>query len=63
MSKKRMVLNYKKCKRSICENGDMSLQSMAVREQLPTVAELMASPLAKYTTIAANDCRYGGTAE
>ncbi len=28
-----------------------------------TVAELMDSPLAKYITLAANDCGYSGTAE
>lgn len=32
-------------------------------EQCPTVTELMASPLAKYITLAANDCGYGGTTE
>ncbi len=30
---------------------------------IPTVAELMDSPLAKYITLAANDCGYSGTAE
>ncbi len=29
----------------------------------PTVAELMDSPLAKYITLAANDCGYSGMAE
>ena len=36
---------------------------MSVKEQCPTIAELMASPLAKYITLAANDCGYGGTTE
>jgi hypothetical protein len=30
---------------------------------IPTVAYLLASPLAKYITLAANDCGYSGTAE
>ena len=30
---------------------------------IPAVAELMDSPLAKYITLAANDCGYSGTAE
>ncbi len=30
---------------------------------IPTVAELMDSPLVKYTTLAANECGYSGTAE
>ena len=31
---------------------------MPVVDQLPTVAELMASTLAKYSTITNNDCEY-----
>ena len=30
---------------------------------IPTIAELLESPLAKYITLAANDCGYSGTAE
>ena len=30
---------------------------------IPTVAELLESPLAKYITLAANKCGYSGTAE
>ena len=30
---------------------------------MPTVADLMASPLAKYITLAANNCGYDGTME
>ena len=41
----------------------MFLQSMTVGEQLPTVPDLMASQLANYTTLAADDFVYGGTAE
>jgi len=36
---------------------------MSLVDQCPTVAELMASPLARYITLAANDCGYSGTAE
>ena len=36
---------------------------MAVREQHPIVADIMASPLSKYITIASNNCRYGGMTE
>ena len=36
---------------------------MAVREQHPIVADIMASPLSKYITLSSNDCVYGGTAE
>ena len=41
----------------------MSLQRMMVGEQCPTVAELVASPLAKYIILAAKDCGYRGMAE
>ena len=63
MAKKKMQLNYTQYKRYLWENGDMSLQNMSMVEQCPTVAELMASPLAQYITLSANDCGYGGTAE
>ena len=36
---------------------------MMVGEQCPPFAEIMASPLAKYITIASNTCGYGGTTE
>ncbi len=36
---------------------------MTITDGIPTVAELMDSPLAKYITLAANECGYGGTAE
>ena len=41
----------------------MSLSMLTLTDGIPTVAELMDSPLAKYITLAANDCGYGGTAE
>jgi hypothetical protein len=63
MSKKKMRLNYKQYKRGLRENGDRALQNMSLVDQCPTVAELMASPLARYITLAANDCGYSGTAE
>ena len=63
LSKKKKRLNYKQYKRILREHGDMGLHRMSLVEQCPTVAELMASPLAKYITLAADDCGYGGTAE
>ena len=36
---------------------------MSMTDGIPTVADLMDSPLADYVTLAANDCGYGGTAE
>jgi hypothetical protein len=41
----------------------MALMSLTLDETIPTVADLLASPLAQYITLAANDCGYSGTAE
>ena len=41
----------------------MSLSMLTMTDGIPTVTDLMDSPLAKYITLAANDCGYGGTAE
>jgi hypothetical protein len=41
----------------------MTLSMLTFTNGIHTVAELMDSPLAKYITLAANDCGYGGTAE
>jgi hypothetical protein len=45
------------------ENGDLLLSMLLMTDEIPTVAELMDSPLAKYITLAANDCGYSGMAE
>ena len=54
---------FYKYKHSLRYNGDMTLQIMAVGEKCPTVADIMASPLAKYTTLSTTDCVYCGTEE
>ncbi len=36
---------------------------LSTTDGIPTVAELMDSPLAQYITLAANDCGYSGTVE
>ena len=36
---------------------------MTLTDKIPTVADLMNSPLAKYITLAANDCGYSGTVD
>ena len=41
----------------------MLMQSMTVEEKVPTVSDLMDSPLDKYINLAANDRGYGDTAE
>jgi hypothetical protein len=66
LSRKKQRLKYKQYRRSLREDGDAALSMMALAEAsdgIPTVAELMESPLARYITLAANDCGYIGTTE
>ncbi len=41
----------------------MALMSLTLDKTIPTEADLLASPIAQYITLAANDCGYSGTAE
>jgi hypothetical protein len=62
-SKKWQRLNYKQNCMSFRRSGDMALMSLMLDKTIPTVADLLASLLARYITLAANDCGYSGTAE
>jgi hypothetical protein len=46
MSKKQQRLNYKQYRGSIKRSGDMALMSLTLDKTIPTVADLLASPLA-----------------
>jgi hypothetical protein len=37
--------------------------TLTLDKTIPTIADLLASPLAQYITLTANDCGYGGTAQ
>jgi hypothetical protein len=63
MSRKKKRLKFKQYRCTLKKNSDESLSMMAMTDGIPTVADLMDSPLAKYITLAANDCGYDGTAE
>ncbi len=63
LSKKKKRLKFKQYRQRLKDNGDLSLSMLSMTDGIPTVAELMDSPLAKYITLAANDCGYSGTAE
>ncbi len=78
LSKKKKRLKYKQYRRGLRDDGDASLAVMGLTEasfstsfsnleypanDIPTIAEFLESPLAKYITLAANDCGYSGTAE
>ncbi len=60
MSKKQQRLHYKQYHCSIKRSGDMAFMSLTLDKTIPTVADLLASPLEKYITLAANDCKYSG---
>jgi hypothetical protein len=63
MSKKKKRLKYKQYRRSLQSSGDRALQMMLLEDSLPSIADLINSPLSKYITLATNDCGYDGTAE
>ncbi len=63
LSKKRKRLKFKQYCLNLRENGDKSLSMMTMTDEIPTVTDLMDSPLAKYITLAAHVCGYSGTAE
>ena len=63
MSKKKKRLKYKQYVRSLQSSGDRTLQLMSIEDSLPSISDLINSPLSKYITLAANDCGYDGTAE
>ncbi len=56
-------IKFKQYRHRLKENGDLLLSMLSMTDGIPTVARLMDSPLAKYITLAANDCGYSGTAE
>ena len=55
MPKKKKRLTFKQYCRNLKENGDFLLSMMSMTDGIPTVADLMDSPLAKYITLAVND--------
>jgi hypothetical protein len=63
MSKKKKALKYQQCQRSLQSRGNQALQLMSIEDSLPSISDLINSPLSKYITLAANDCGYDGMAE
>ncbi len=63
MSKKKQRLKYKQCQKSLQSSRDQALQLMSIEDSLPSISDLINSPLSKYITLAAYDCGYDGTAE
>ena len=63
MSKNKIRFNCKQYKKYLIYISEMALKNSTVGEQCPTVAEILASPIAKYITLAKNNCGYSETAE
>jgi hypothetical protein len=63
ISKKKKALKYRQYQRSLQSRGNRALQLMSIEDILPSISDLINSPLSKYITLAANDRRYDGTAE
>jgi hypothetical protein len=63
MSKKQQRFNYQQYSMSFRRSSDMALMSLTLDKTIPTVADLLASPLAKYIPLTANHCGYSGTAK
>ena len=45
------------------EEADRLLNMMELRDDVPTVEELLESPLSRFITLAANSCGYTGTTQ
>jgi hypothetical protein len=63
MSKKKKALKYQQYWISLQSRGNWALQLMLIEDSLPSISDLINSPLSKYITLAANDCGYDGMAE
>ena len=57
----RKKLKYRKRKARLREEGDRMLNFIDNEKEIPTVEDLLNSPLARFIKLAANDCGYGGT--
>jgi hypothetical protein len=60
MSKNTKALKYRQYQRSLQSRGDWALQLMSIEDSLPSISDLINSPLSKYITLAENDCGYDG---
>jgi hypothetical protein len=60
MSKKKKRLKYKQYQRSLQSSGDRALQLMSIESSLPSISDLINSPLSKYITLAANAQMHAG---
>ncbi len=60
LSRKKSRQKFKQMMAERCNLGDATLNAMEL-DHIPTVVELMDSPLAKFIHLAANDCGYNGS--
>ena len=63
LSQNRKLLSYKRYSRQLKDESNMTVNSMRLDNSIPTIKELLDSPISKLITLAANDCVYSGTSE
>ena len=63
MSQKRKRLNYKQYRRQLNYEISITLKSMQLADIIPTIAELLDSPIYNFITLSENNCGYEGTTE
>jgi hypothetical protein len=63
MARKKKRLEYKQYQRSLQSGGYWALQLMSIEDSLPSISDLINSPLSKYIILVANDCEYEETAD
>ena len=63
MYQRRKSLNYKRYSRQLKDESNMTVNSMHLDNSIPTITELLDSPISMFITLAANDCGYSVTSE
>ena len=63
LSQKRKRMKYRQYRRQLKDESYMTLYSMHLEEIIPTINEILDSPISNYISLAKNDCGYSGTAE
>ena len=63
LSQKRKRLNYKRYSRQLKDESNMTVNLMHLYNSIPTIRQLLDSPISNFINLAANDCGYSGTSE
>ena len=63
LSQKRKRMKYRQYRRQLKDESCMTLNSMHLEESIPTITELLNSPISNYITLDTNYCGYSDTEE